>query len=330
MTKRILAAAAIVLLLPASAAAHVKWFTEEEAERAPIEAIMSPAFMITALLTAVLLSLLPGLLDKMKTKQPFVKLDKRIASLRHYTFTLLQYGTAAAFVIQFLQGGLFAPELLELQGLLAVVTAVMVVLLLSPLRITVRIASGILIALYLFSVMEFGWLHMLDYVFYLGIAFVLLLYKTRLQAWNYPVLYLTTGLSLCWVAAEKWVYPDMAENVIVNHGVPTFGFSPDLFAMLTGYVEFAVGYLLIVGMLNRVLAVVLTGIFIGTAFLFGWLELVGHFPIHIILFTFIIEGSAFYRPPVAYHQKTWQKMVYVSVHFLFALALILLLYYRFA
>ncbi|MFC4735014.1 DoxX family membrane protein [Bacillus daqingensis] len=330
MLKRFTAVAGIIVLLPVSAAAHVKWFTEEEAERAPIEAIMSPAFMLTAILAAVLLSLLPGLLDAMKKRRPFVKLDKRIASLRHYTFTLLQYGTAAAFLIQFIQGGLFAPELLELQGVLAAVTAGMVVLLLIPLRVTVRIASGILIGLYSYSVMDFGWLHMLDYVFYLGIAFVLLFYKTRLQQWNYPVLYLTTGLSLCWVAAEKWVYPDMAENVILNHGVPTFGFSPDLFAMLTGFIEFTVGYLLIVGMLNRVLAVVLTGIFIGTAFLFGWLELVGHFPIHVILLTFIIEGSAFYRPPVAYHQRTWQKMVYVSVHFLFALALILLLYYRFA
>ncbi len=65
---------------------------------------------------------------------------------------------------------------------------------------------------------------------------------------------------------------------------------------MAAFIEFVVGYLLVVGILNRVLGLVVTLIFIMTTMLFGFTEIIGHFMIHIVLFIFIIEGVSFYSP----------------------------------
>ena len=132
---------------------------------------------------------------------------------------------------------------------------------------------------------------MLDYGFYLAIIGVLLVGRTKWETAGFPFLYLGTGLSLCWVAVEKWVYPFMTIDIIERHHVPTFGFAPDLFVVLSAFIEFVVGYLLVVGIFNRVLAVALTILFILTTTIFGYTEVVGHAIIHIVLLIFIIEGT---------------------------------------
>lgn len=317
-------------LLPVTGFAHVKWFTETEAERASIDTIISPLFVLFALLSAVILSFLPYALKRLHRHKPSIKWESKVASFRPYTFAILQYGTAVALVIQIFTGALFAPELIALEGIWLWVTWIIILLLLIPMRLTVRAAGVLLLIMFAVTIYEHSWLHMLDYVFYLGIIFMFFFYRTKWNLWTFPMLYLTTGFSLCWVAAEKWVYPNMSADVLINHEVPTFGFAPDTFAMMLGYVEFIVGYLLIVGLLNRMLALVLTLIFFSTAILFGWLELIGHFPIHVILLTFIIEGVSFYKPPVQFHERTWQQTLFIAFNFIFVLSFILLAYYRLA
>src|SRR5690606_25325319 len=81
----------------------------------------------------------------------------------------------------------------------------------------------------------------------------------------------------------KWVYPGMSLDIVVNHHVPTFGFAPAVFIVMAAFIEFVVGYLLVVGILNRVLGFVVTVIFILTTMLFGFTEIIGHFMIHIVL-----------------------------------------------
>jgi hypothetical protein len=319
-----------LFLLPASGLAHVKWFTETEAERAPIDTIISPLFVTFAFLSAALLSFLPLAMKKLHAHKPSIKWESGVARFRPYTFFILQYGTVATLLIQIFEGSLFAPELLELQGIWLWAVWIVILLLSIPMRITVRAGAALLLILFGVTVFEHSWLHMLDYVFYLGIIFMFFFYRTRMNIWTFPFLYLTTGFSLCWVAVEKWVYPNMSANVLINHDIFTFGFAPGTFAMMLGYVEFIIGYLLIVGLLNRMLALVLTLIFFSTALLFGWVELIGHFPIHVILLTFIIEGVSFHKPPVQFHERTWQQSIFVSFNFIFALSFILLAYYRLA
>ncbi|MFC4600726.1 DoxX family membrane protein [Cohnella hongkongensis] len=310
--------------------AHVKWFTDVTPVKETLENVLSPVFGITALAVALLLAVLTQLLPSIMKISALGKLDEQVERLRPWSFRILQYGTAAALLWSLLEGGLFAPEFASPEGALKLTIWATIALLLIPHPLPVKLASVVLFGLYVYYIGEYGLFHMLDYGFYLAIAAALGFYRTPLQKWSFPLLYLGTGLSLCWVAVEKWIYPAMSLDIIENHNVPTFGFDPGVFVVLAAFVEFVVGYLLVVGILNRLLSIVLTLIFIMTTMLFGYVEIVGHFMIHVVLALFVIEGVSFYKPPVEMHKTKLERIVFVALNFLLVLATFLLLYYRFA
>jgi uncharacterized membrane protein YphA (DoxX/SURF4 family) len=320
----------MLLFAPGSAFAHVKWFTDIAPVKESIETILSPFFMVLAVGVALLLAVLTQVLPHISSWRMAETIDNRLDRLRPYTGLILKYGTAAALLIQVLSGTLLAPEFALETAWEAILMWASIVLLLIPHRYATKAAAAALLVIFVYLTVKEGLFHMLDYGFYLAIAGVLLLEKTSESRLRFPLLYLGTGLSLCWVAVEKWVFPAMAKDIIRDHGVPTFGFNPGLFIVMTGFIEFVVGYLLVVGILNRLLAFVLTLIFIATAMLFGGTELIGHFIIHIVLVLFIIEGVSFYKPPVAIHRTRLEQMVFVSLNFIFVLASFILIYYRFA
>lgn len=309
---------------------HVKWFTDVVGVKEEIGNILSPVFMGTAVAVALLLAVLTQLLPSIMKISVLGKLDRQVEKLRPWSFTILQYGTAASLLWGLLEGGLFAPEFPAPEGIINIAVITTIILLLIPSPYSVKLASAVLIGLYVYYVVQYGLFHMLDYGFYLAIAAALTMYKTSYEKMAFPLLYLGTGLSLCWVAAEKWIYPTMSLDIVHHHGVPTFGFSPAVFIVLAAFIEFVVGYLLVVGILNRLLSIVLTFIFITTTMLFGYVEIVGHFMIHIVLILFIIEGVSFYKPPVDMHKTKLDRIIFVALNFLLVLAAFILLYYRFA
>ncbi|WP_332694763.1 hypothetical protein [Halalkalibacter lacteus] len=333
MTKQLIFSLFIIvgiLLTPFFADAHVKWFTKIEPQKESIENIMNPMFMFITIVTAIILAILPQVLPNMMNWEPLKKIDMKLESYRKFTTTILKYGTAIALIMQVLTGSLFAPELTHYSTLLTVLSWITIAFLLIPHQFATKLGAISMFILFSIMLVDYGLFHMLDYAFYLAIIFVLFMTKTKYEKWSFPFLYLATGLSLCWVAVEKWVYPDMSVDIVVNHQVPTFFFSPEVFVSLSAFIEFVVGYLLVVGILNRLLSFVLTGIFVMTTMLFGMVEVVGHFMIHIILVIFIIEGVSFYKPPVKIHKTVLDQMIFVFLNFLFVLATILLIYYRFA
>ncbi|QOR67356.1 DoxX family membrane protein [Cytobacillus suaedae] len=319
-----------VLLTPLFAEAHVKWFTDVQPEKETIQNILSPFFMVMALLSALILSVLPQLLPKLM-KIPYVgDIDKKLDNFRRFSRYLLKYGTAVTLIIQVVSGTIFAPEFLIENSWETVLIWAAIITLLIPNHYATKIGASIILALFLYVLSNVGLFHMLDYGFYLAIIFVLLIGKTRLENWGFPFLYLGTGLSLCWVAVEKWVYPVMSVDIIHNHNVPTFGFAPEQFIVMAAFIEFIVGYLLVVGVLNRILSVVLTLIFFSTTLLFGVTEIIGHFMIHVVLVIFIIEGVSFYNPPIRIHKSIIDQMIFVFLNYIFVLATFILIYYRFA
>jgi uncharacterized membrane protein YphA (DoxX/SURF4 family) len=319
-----------LVCIPLFTEAHVKWFTEVTPEKAAIEYILSPFFMGLSILIALLLAILTQLLPYFEQIKILKKADRFLDRYRISSRYILKYGTALALVIQIFSGTIFAPEFAIQNNFILITMWITVALLLIPHHISTKAAAITLLGLFIYQLSESNMFHMLDYGFYLAIIGVLLLEKSELENWGFPFLYLGTGLSLCWVAAEKWVYPAMSIDIIVNHGVPTFGFPPETFVVLAAFIEFVVGYLLIVGILNRLLAFVLTLIFISTTMLFGIKEIIGHFMIHIILIIFIIEGISFYQPPISIHKTKIDQMIFVFLNFIFTLATFVLLYYRFA
>lgn len=321
----------LIILTPLFAEAHVKWFSEVTPVKEEIETILSPLFMSLSLFIAVLLGVLTLVLQPLIDRIPFVQrinvyLDKYRISSRY----ILKYGTAVALIIQAVSGSIFAPEFQIENQTVMIALWVAIIMLLIPIHYATKAGALVLLGLFIYQLGESGLFHMLDYGFYLAIIGVLLIGKTKLENWGFPFLYLGTGLSLCWVAAEKWVYPAMSVDIIARHGVPTFGFAPEIFVVMAAFIEFVVGYLLIVGILNRVLAFVLTLIFISTTLLFGVTEIIGHFMIHIILIIFIIEGVSFYDPPIRIHKTKLDQFIFIFLNFIFVLSAFLLIYYRFA
>jgi len=319
-----------LLITPFLSEAHVKWFTEVSPEKESIENILSPLFMTLGIVIALILAVLPQVLPKIMEVSIAKKLDTTLDQYRKYSRHILKYGTALALIIQVLSGTIFAPEF-SISGMWeATLIWIAIILLVVPHHYATKISALLLLGLFIYGLSNVGLFHMLDYGFYVAIIFVLLIGKTKLENWGFPFLYLGTGLSLCWVAVEKWVYPAMSVDIIHNHGVPTFGFAPEAFVVMAAFIEFVVGYLLVVGILNRLLAAVLTLIFISTTMLFGTTEIIGHFMIHIVLILFIIEGVSFYNPPIRIHKTIIDQMVFVFLNFLFVLATFVLIYYRFA
>jgi uncharacterized membrane protein YphA (DoxX/SURF4 family) len=320
----------VIVCTPLFVDAHVKWFTEVTPEKEEIEHILSPLFMTITLLVAALLAMLTQLLPLLDKVPITKKIDEVLDRYRKSSRNILKYGTAIALIIQVLAGTIFAPEFAITNQIIRILMWITIILLLIPIHYATKAGALILLGLFIHQLIHSGLFHMLDYGFYLAIVGVLLVGKTKLEDWGFPFLYLGTGLSLCWVAVEKWVYPAMSMDIIHQHGVPTFGFPPATFVVLAAFIEFVVGYLLIVGILNRLLAFVLTLIFISTTMLFGVTEIIGHLMIHIVLIIFIIEGVSFYDPPIKIHRTKISQMVFVFLNFVFTMATFLLIYYRFA
>ncbi|HLO13125.1 MAG TPA: DoxX family membrane protein [Pseudoneobacillus sp.] len=317
-------------MTPIVTSAHVKWFTEMEPEKVSIEKILSTEFIALSILIAILLALLSQFIPKLMEIPGVSRIDRKLDSYRKYSRYILKYGTAAALILQVLKGTMFAPEFHISHNWQTIVMWIIIIILVIPHHFATKVAAAIMLGQFIYIWSYSGWFHMLDYGFYLAIIGVLLVGKTKLEDVGFPFLYLGTGLSLCWVAVEKWVYPMMTIDIIDKHHVPTFGFAPDLFVILSAFIEFVVGYLLVVGILNRLLAVVVTILFILTTTIFGYTEVVGHGMIHIVLIIFIIEGISFYHPPITMHKTRLDQMIFVFLNFLFVLSTYLLIYYRFA
>ncbi|OXS78068.1 hypothetical protein [Domibacillus enclensis] len=320
----------VVVATPFFAQAHVKWFTNVAPQKETIEHILSPFFLTLTAVIAVLLGVLAIVLPKTASWPLIRKWDEQLSRFRPYSRYLLKYGTAAALMIQVVNGTLFAPEFHVTNTAVAIFVWVTIALLCIPHHLATKAGAAIMLVLFGYVTAHNGVFHMLDYGFYLAIIAVLLIGKTRFENSGFPLLYLGTGLSLCWVAVEKWVYPTMTLDIVANHHVPTFGFEPALFIVMAAFIEFVVGYLLVVGILNRVVGLVVTVLFIMTSMLFGFTEIIGHFMIHVILIIFIIEGVSFYNPPIKLHKTKLDQFIFVFLNFLFVLATFLLLYYRFA
>jgi uncharacterized membrane protein YphA (DoxX/SURF4 family) len=318
------------LITPIIANAHVKWFTELNPVKETIENILSPLFLTISLLAAIILAILPQILPVVMNWNFSKLLDKKLSNLRRYSRLFLQYGTALALIIQVTNGTVFAPEFFVNETYVLVLVWIAIALFLIPHHFLTKIGALVLLGLFVYMTIQVGIFHMFDYGFYVAIIGVLLVGQTKYELIGFPFLYLGTGLSLCWVAVEKWVYPSMTLDIVASHQVPTFGFEPGIFIVLAAFVEFIVGYLLVVGILNRLLALVVTVIFALTTMLFGITEIIGHFMIHVILIIFIIEGVSFYNPPFKMHKTKLDQMIFVFLNFIFVLCTFVLIYYRFA
>ncbi|MDM5155929.1 hypothetical protein QUF88_19660 [Bacillus sp. DX1.1] len=331
MTKKYITIKILVITLivfsPHWVKAHVKWFTTVEPEKKNLQDIINPLFMMVALLSAILLAILPFVLAKMTEWKWSQKTEARLKSYNNYSQYILKYGTAISLTLQILSGTLFAPEFPIQSEIIIWMIWGIIISLTIPHYIATKIGAFGILSLYSWLTIEKCFTCTIDYIFYVAIAIALFLSHTKKEKWGIPILYFGTGFSLCWVAIEKLVYPLMAVDVVIKHSVPTFGFTPDVFILLCAFIEIIIGYLLLIGILNRTLAVIVTIVFILTTLIFGIPEIIGHFMLHIVLIVFLIEGATDYPMPIKIHEKRIKQVFFIFINFFFMLFTMLSLYY---
>ena len=101
------------------------------------------------------------------------------------------------------------------------------------------------------------------------------------------------------------------------------------FLLAAAFVECSLGYLLIINLLQRPLALTIALVFFGTTLVFGKTEVIGHTLIHAALIVFLLQGpGSVFKPPIALHERTTLRTAFASVNFALLFALLLVPYAR--
>lgn len=313
------------LLMPQLALAHVKWFSDYNFQNAPLHLsqLNTPVFWGLFILSVVSMPIM-------------VWLDKAAEKSGTYNRTnafLDQYSESAPLIMRVAMGAVL---LMSWQGDSIIAPEIPIpsaawgwfqfFLALCLLFKESTFVTGLgMVFLYFFGITQHGLFHMLDYVVYFAVGLYLILANLkseRLRNFDLPVLYSGLGFSLCWVSFEKLIYPFWGLSVLDKAPGLTMGLPHDFFLMACAFVEFSLGYLLIICLLHRPLAIVITLTFFTTTAFFGKMEVVGHTILHGALLVFIVKGPGhYYQAPIRFHKNWGMRYAFAAINFIILFAL---------
>lgn len=314
-------------MLPAITQAHVKWFSDYSLSDEPLtlSAAITPTFIGLIVLSMVTIAALVYV-DKLLNAVPlYTRIEDWLAERRDYSDLVMRIAVGATLLLSWQADSLLVPDMPLPAAWIGWVQFVFVILLIFPQ--TTPIAGLGLIGLYFAGVVDNGAFYMLDYILYLGAGFFLFVSQSenpKRRELGLPALYATVGFSLCWVALEKLIYPQWSNYILQQNPQLTLGFPIDFFRQSAAFVEFSLGFLLIICLLQRPLSLVITLVFFTTTLIFGKQEVIGHTIIHGALIVFLLEGPGqIYRAPITFPKTLWARSIFAATSF--ALLLIVLL-----
>jgi hypothetical protein len=298
---------AVFFASPSLAEAHVKWFCgviDLRAPPVPLADVLSQAFFERVVPFLLLVSA-GSFLDAVISGQwPSVAAYSR--RLDFVEDLIIRVGVggyalslwSAMAVVPWAKpgdGAILTPDLFDRDLLVRLIQLAVVAMLVF--RRTSPLAGVGLVVLYCIGLARYGLFHMVDYVFFLGLAGYLILsfpYADAVRTarpWRASILAGTLGFSLMWTAIEKFLYPGWTEIVLAIHPDITMGFPAPFVTLTAGFVEFSLAFYLIVGRaLVRPGAFLFMMIFIVAIPEFGKLDAFGHLPIIAIFLVLIIHG----------------------------------------
>ena len=316
------------LFFSSSASAHVKWFSSYGFEQAPLtleKVFASVYFWPLFLLSLCSLPVIVFLDKKAEQTRTYLRINKFLDRYAANSRLILRISMAAVLIMAWQVDSIIAPEIpvpAAFWGWFELALALALIF-----EETTFLAGAGMIALYCLGVMNHGIFHLLDYVVYaaIGLYFILTHLKNEwLRNLGLPVLYSGLGFSLCWVAFEKLVFPYWGLSVLDQAPGLTMGFEHAFFLQGAAFVEFTLGYLLIICLLQRPLAIVITLVFLITTSFFGKTEITGHTMLHGALLVFIVAGPGrYYQAPIKFHKSALMRSLFAVVNFVvlfFALA----------
>lgn len=321
-----------ILLLGTATTAfgHVKWFADFSFNDQPLtlsEAI-GPLFIFLTVLSMMVIAAMVFLDKKLQTWPLYQKIDEWLQERKGNSLLIMRIVAGATLLLSWQGDAVLVPELQVTASWVGWAQFVLAFMLLFD-RLVKYSGVGILL-LYIFAVFQYGAFHMLDHVLFAGAGYFLMVSQSNnvaVKESRLPVLYATVGFSLCWLAIEKIIYPQWALYILEQNPQLTLGLDVDFFLMSAAFVEFALGYLLIICLLQRPLALVITLVFFSTTLVFGKVEVIGHTLAHGALIVFLLEGPGrLYKAPITFHEKLSLRTAFGAVNFAVLLGVLIFTY----
>lgn len=325
----------LALLLPAFAGAHVKWFAaswDPGASPVGLGRLLSShgfvaLFPLTVLIAAAARPLDIRLTARRALRRCFAYVELKTAA---WVPRVLRLGVAVYFISIALyfraEPIILTPELrTDIWWMPLVQLAVALGLLLRP---GVMPACAAIALLYGYAAHAYGWVHMLDYHFFLGVLALLVLDAQdgpRRAGLGLLVLRITVATSFMWVAAEKWLYPDWTHEILSNLLPPVLGaFDIHFSCTAAGFVEFGLAFFILFGMAaSQIAALVLLILLLAAIPFVGPVDAIGHLPLVVALGILAVSRNRWAR------RGTVRPIATLFGVFLFpaTLGALLLLYY---
>ncbi|MFC7680367.1 hypothetical protein [Paenibacillus sp. GCM10028914] len=304
---------------------HVKWFAKDsQVIPQPMAEVITPSFLFWFGFT-VLVLLCSAYFHDYLERMPMVKrIHKWLNLFKPHRQLILRIGLGLGLLLQLYTNTYLSPEFTPESDLVYLLLIGATLGLLHSK--TLMISSFSLFLLYTHATLQYGIFHTIDYLFYPGIVYYLSVCTTGLRATAAPVLYVSTGISLAWLAMEKLTISNLAYSLIYDYNIPTMGFTVENFVIISAFIELGLAWTFIVGIMNRFTALVLTGVFLMTTMVFGIKEIIGHTIIHTLLLMFLIEGSGEYKTPFQFHRSPVLRSLFVTVNFCIFLFALMALY----
>lgn len=310
--------------------AHVKWFSDFDFADPPrsLGELVTTEFLSMAIAGMVVISLLVVIDRRLEGFDRYQAINQWLSRREPHSETVARFAMAALLLVSWENEALLAPELPEEASWIGWYQFVLVALLLF--RRSARIGGAGIVGLWLIAVGYHGAFHMLDYLHYVGLGVYLFFAGHEdkgLRGLGLPVLYATVGFALMWAGLEKLVYPEWGLFALEQNPGVVLGVSPELFLELAAFIEIGIGFLLIVGLLERPLALIITVVFFGSTLVFGRAEVVGHTPLHAALVVFLFSGpETAYPAPIDIHRQLSRRMTFAAANFGIALAIFTVVY----
>ncbi len=282
--------AANIILVPASAFAHVKWFAPYivGATPEPFGETLQDVWFWTGIALVLTFFILTRIVERAPMGETAIDTLNWITNpLWRRQDDYIRSIIAAFFVAIFAVGGVYlTPDLKTPAEWVSWLQLAIACCIFS--RWTMPIAGIGILALWVLALRDYELFHLFDYLALgLGVAGYLILEPLKndeLRSRRFEALRWGLAIALMWSSLEKFAFPSWFYPLVVEKPFLTFGMPRDVFIPMAGVTEFTLGFgLLWTPLIRRLSALALLVIFTAAVWPFGRTDLIGHGLIMAIL-----------------------------------------------
>ncbi len=301
-------------------------FSETQPPRS-LDAVFTSSFFLLAGIFVVLLLGLTLLEDWMIHIPGLVRIDRWFASKEKHSLTVMRLAAAITFVWCWQEGTLMSADRFVDAAWIA--WAQLIIAALFVFRPLLPLAGIGILMLFGIGIARFGIFSMLDHLLLAGMAWYFIAHdskKPSLAASALPALYASVGFCLIWLGAAKLFDP--AWTSLLRTQLPSLpgGLTHEQLVQIAAFVDISVGFIVLVCLQERLLALVVTLIFVLSTMWFGPAQVLGNTLTFAALITFLIAGPGPATPPLHWIENLKLRVPATGIAFLGLAATILVPY----